>query len=372
MRMRPTSEPTLNSDDDDLNSDESALSLTAERTSSTTYLLPQDEHKGKAQQLSKKGLAAFGLFLLSLILLSQLGPQEKPSRQPASHVFEGQSLNAILSKAMQKALGGGIGGAVAGVCQVLALMWLRTAMNYQYRHGGGLRNALVVLYAQGGVRRFYQGVGFALLQTPLSRFGDTATNVGVLSLFAALAPGVPLGVRTACASASGSLWRILITPFDTCKTTMQVEGPAAYDLLVRKARAEGVGTLWNGAIGNAVASFVGSYPWFFTFNLMDELLPKASKAQVIYRLTRSAAMGLIATGVSDVTSNSVRVIKTTRQTSAVQLSYLGAVQLVVSADGWQGLLCRGLGTRLLANALQSALFAIVWKAIEAELNGTAR
>ena len=43
--------------------------------------------------------------------------------------------------------------------------------------------------------------------------------------------------------------------------------------------------------------------------------------------------------------------------------------MVVDADGWSGLLCRGLGTRLLANALQSALFAVVWKYLEAELNG---
>ena len=35
-------------------------------------------------------------------------------------------------------LGGGLGGAIGGIVQVLALMWLRTTMNYQYRHGGGL------------------------------------------------------------------------------------------------------------------------------------------------------------------------------------------------------------------------------------------
>ena len=46
--------------------------------------------------------------------------------------------------------------------------------------------------------------------------------------------------------------------------------------------------------------------------------------------------------------------------------------VIVAADGWQGLLCRGLGTRLIANALQSALFAVVWKYIEAELNGSHR
>ena len=42
----------------------------------------------------------------------------------------------------------------------------------------------------------------------------------------------------------------------------------------------------------------------------------------------------------------------------------------LAADGWWGLLFRGLGTRLLANVLQSALFAVVWKYIEGVLNGS--
>ena len=286
-------------------------------------------------------------------------------------------------------------------------MWLRTAMNYQYRHGGGLSNALRTLHAQGGLGRFYQGLSFALLQTPLSRFGDTAANVGVLALFAALMPNVSLGIRTACASAAGAMWRMAITPLDTFKTSLQVEGPAAYHLLLRKARVDGPFTLWAGALGNAAANFVGSYPWFLTFNMLDESLPRPERAQarvtttcnhdravtttapnhvhcnhtplthvttplsqVAYRLLRSACMGCIATGVSDVASNSIRVVKTTTQTSPTQIGYLEAARLVVAADGFRGLICRGLGTRLLANALQSALFAVIWKLIEAEMNGS--
>lgn len=38
--------------------------------------------------------------------------------------------------------------------------------------------ALRHLYKEGGVVRFYRGLGPALLQGPLSRFGDTAANAG--------------------------------------------------------------------------------------------------------------------------------------------------------------------------------------------------
>ena len=42
---------------------------------------------------------------------------------------------AIIGRAATKAMGGGKAGAAAAVVQVFSLMWLRTAMNYQYRFG---------------------------------------------------------------------------------------------------------------------------------------------------------------------------------------------------------------------------------------------
>ncbi len=81
----------------------------------------------------------------------------------------------ILNRAFKKALGGGKAGATAAVAQVFTLMWLRTAMNYQYRYGGSLSDALAALMAEGGIGRLYQGLSWALLQGPLSRFGDTVS-----------------------------------------------------------------------------------------------------------------------------------------------------------------------------------------------------
>ena len=67
---------------------------------------------------------------------------------------------------------------MAMVLNVFTLMWLRTTMNYQYKHGISFNEALDRLYKEGGVRRFYQGLSAALIQAPLSRFGDTAANTG--------------------------------------------------------------------------------------------------------------------------------------------------------------------------------------------------
>ena len=38
------------------------------------------------------------------------------------------------------------------------------------------------LYADGGIARFYQGYAYAMMAGPLSRFGDTAANAGILAL----------------------------------------------------------------------------------------------------------------------------------------------------------------------------------------------
>merc|ERR1712106_537363 len=83
--------------------------------------------------------------------------------------------------------------------------------------------------------------------------------------------GMPIGLRTAIASLAGSLWRILITPIDTWETTLQVQGKEAMAQLGAKIKNEGPMVLYQGALANALASFVGSYPWYFVFNSLQEI-----------------------------------------------------------------------------------------------------
>ena len=94
-------------------------------------------------------------------------------------------------------------------------------MNYQYRHGTTTSVAFKTLWRQGGVRRFYRGVGPALLQGPLARFGDTAANEFALKYLEDLQ--LPLPVKTAAASTASASWRLVISPVDALKTTLQAE-----------------------------------------------------------------------------------------------------------------------------------------------------
>merc|ERR1719221_902910 len=273
-----------------------------------------------------------------------------------------------LKKAANRALGGGTAGAVAMVMQVGSLMWMRTIMNYQYRYGTSTTVAAKTLYAEGGVLRFYRGIGPALIQGPLSRFGDTAANVGMLALLDAndSTASLPIGVKTLAASASAAGFRIVLTPVDTVKTIMQVEGKEGMSKLMAKAKAGGPTVFYHGSVGAAVATFAGHYPWWATYNTLDAHLPVYN--DTLMKLARNAGLGFTSSVVSDCVSNSLRVLKTYRQTSEVNISYMQAAKNVIEQDGYAGLFGRGLKTRILTNGAQATMFSVLWKFFDERFN----
>eukprot|EP00210_Caulerpa_lentillifera_P002502 g2399.t1 len=274
---------------------------------------------------------------------------------------EQKSLGEILSSAGRRALGGGIPGMTAMAIQVLSLMWLRTTVNYQYRYGTGTLTALRTLYSQGGVRRFYRGVGPALIQGPLSRFGDTAANTGMLALLDSYenTAGLPIGVKTGSASLAAACWRIFLMPVDTCKTILQVEGRDGLQKLRGKLASSGPPVLYHGALAAAGATAVGHYPWFATYNYLNAYLPQYDLFH--QKLMRSAVIGFSSSFISDTCSNSIRVVKTTRQTSTTPMTYPQVVTHILQADGVSGLMFRGLKTKILTNGLQGIMFTVIWR-----------
>lgn len=277
---------------------------------------------------------------------------------------EEQPFLVTLKNAGMRALGGGVSGAAAMSIQVTSLMWMRTTMNYQYRHGMSTSQAMRHLYNEGGVLRFYRGYVAAMAQGPLSRFGDTAANAGVLSLLnnTAATRELPVAIKTMAASAAAAGWRIFLMPIDTVKTILQVEGKNGMPALRHKLSVGGVPVLYHGALAASGATFVGHYPWFFTYNYLDAHLPKQETQ--LGKLGRRAFIGFTASVVSDTISNSVRVVKTTKQTHTEPISYPDAVRLIIKEDGMAGLFGRGLKTRILTNGMQGLLFSVLWKYFE--------
>ena len=234
-------------------------------------------------------------------------------------------------------------------------------MNYQYRFGTNTSQAVRTLYLDGGWTRYYQGLGAALIQGPISRFGDTAANAGILALLQSNSymRQLPTHVKTIFASFAAACFRMILTPVDTLKTTLQAQGKDGMRVLRSRIKAHGIGTLWYGAVATAAATFVGHYPWFSTYNYLDEVLPQPQT--LVQKLARQALIGFCASVVSDTVSNSLHVVKTYRQVNETRISYTEAAKAVIAVDGVRGLFGRGLKTRILANGLQGLMFSILWK-----------
>eukprot|EP00939_MAST-03C_sp_MAST-3C-sp1_P001857 g1857.t1 len=253
------------------------------------------------------------------------------------------SVDDIIKKATNRAFKGGFAGSMAAALQVTTLMV-----------GGGVN----------GLLRFYRGYGFAMLQGPLARFGDTAANVGALALLDNLestkhwAPEL----KTVFASMSAASWRVCLMPIDACKTILQVEGKDGLSKLRAKVRAGGPGVLWHGAGGAVGATFVGHYPWFATYNALDARVSKEYTGAK--KLARNAGIGFCASIVSDTCSNSIRVLKAYKQTSTVPVSYVEAAKTIIGKEGVIGLFGRGLATRYMANGLNGMLFSVAWKSFQ--------
>lgn len=272
------------------------------------------------------------------------------------------TVGEILDKAAKSAMRGGTAGAVAMGLNVGALMWMRTTVNYQYRNGTSFPTALRTLYADGGIPRFYRGVLPALIQGPLSRFGDTAANTGMLTLLDSIEATKDMNVayKTVAASMAAAAFRIFLMPVDTVKTTMQVTGK--FSNVVNKVKMEGVPALYHGSLAAASATFVGHYPWFFTYNFLSEKIPKQDDP--LKELGRRAVLGFCSSAISDTCSNSIRVVKVYKQSSEEALSYPQVVRNVIKESGIRGLMFRGLETKILANGLQGILFSVMWKHFE--------
>jgi len=282
------------------------------------------------------------------------------------------TLNQILIKAGKRGIGGGIPGAIAGVIQVVTFMWLRTIINYQYRYGVSFKSAFQTLFTEGGVPRFYRGLWFALVQAPLSRFASTAANDGVesfLSSFQRTKSWGP-GRGTVLASFAVGLFRIFLMPVDTCKIVLQVDSAEGLRNLMRKVRAGKINLLYSGALAQASSAIIAHYPWFYTYNFLSK--NGVVKNVIKSSLLRNVSIGFLASVVSDIISNSIRVVKITKQAIAAKHSvgYGDAISMVLAADGWKGLFGRGLKTRIIANGIQSVIFTVIWRGLSQSLKGT--
>ena len=72
-----------------------------------------------------------------------------------------------------------------------------------------------------------------------------------------------------------------------------------------------VRNLYTGSYAMFLATLIGHYPWFATYNVLQRIVPRQEVRAM--QMLRSAVIGFTSSIVSDVTSNPIRVVKTTKQ-----------------------------------------------------------
>lgn len=272
----------------------------------------------------------------------------------------------IFKNAKSAALRGGLFAASAGLIQVIALMWLRTTMNYQYRYGVTLKTALKNLYNQGGIIRFYRGITYAIVLGPLSKFGATAANEGSKVLIESYKWNTSITqlTSTILGTVFTVIWRLFLMPLETCKTVLQVDGTFGFQQLIQRVMKGNISSFYQGSVACIMVTATSHYPWFYVYNLLDNKMKKVDN--LFHTIYRSAFIGFMASAVSDSVSNFLRILKTIKQSGPTldtgkSLSYLNIINMIYKEGGIKALFGRGLGTRIIANGIQSILFTVCWK-----------
>lgn len=265
----------------------------------------------------------------------------------------------ILEKSIQKSINVGMAGYAATGFQVCSMMWLRTTMNYQFKNGGSTFDTIKLLYREGGIPRFYRGVGFALVNAPLSRFGDTASNMAVMSYYENSDSKLGRAQKTFMSSLIAGTWRLAIIPVDAMKSNMQVHGKDGLQVLKQNVKKYGFRSLYNGSLASYSATVIGHFPWFYTYNFLQEKIGYRDSNNNLITFFRSGTIGFCSSACSDIVSNSVRVMKIGKQTGDNK-TYTQVVKQIVEKESIVGLFTRGLKTKLMINGIQGFIFVVVF------------
>ena len=129
---------------------------------------------------------------------------------------------------------------------------------------------------------------------------------------------------------------------------LQIESGKGFRRLMSNVKKGHVHLLYSGAVANALSSFIGHYPWFYTYNVLTR--NEWVKNFICSENLRNALIGLVSSIVSDTAANFMRVIKTTKQalgstrggvddgivgSGGRGVSYTEAISVILAVDGWR-------------------------------------
>lgn len=229
---------------------------------------------------------------------------------------------------------------------VTSCFWLRSSVNYQYIHNTTITNTFKNMYYKGGFIRFYRGYLPAIIQAPVIRTFDLYINNLIKidnNLFA----------KSFITSIFSGGFRCLILPIDVVKTHYQING----NLLSLKEsfKKTGLPVLYKGVIPLYLSNFFGVFPWFLTYNILDNKFSKYEN-----NIVKNGIIGLCCSTSSDICVNSLKVLKVQKQINS-QKEYMDIIKDMVYKENIITLFKRGLLLRIIGNGIQNTIFMIMYK-----------
>ena len=248
-------------------------------------------------------------------------------------------------------------GFAGGAIQVTSLLWLRTANNYQYKHGTSLSETIKTLYKEGGVLRFYRGYFPSLFLGSSIKFGE------INAYYYSKQCNFNEMEKLMFISSISSLLKLAFVPIDTLDIFLQVEGKKGIQTLKNKVNSQGVRVLYYGLTPWITSNFISTFSWYNTHNYLDNKFKNYGKEGVEFNI-KNGLIGLSASIVSDTITNPLRILKIYKQSNTNQVSYTETYKNIIETCGASELFLRGLKTRLMIHGLQNVFFTIVWKNLE--------
>jgi len=241
----------------------------------------------------------------------------------------------------------------AMLIQISLLYPIRTVINHQYTNGDTFLSSVKNLYKKEGIKRFYRGYIPGLVQGPLIKSGDLIINSHIINNLNTN----DIMIKTFFSSIIGSGFRCFFIPIDTVKTSLQINGNLKP--LKEKINKRGVLSLYNGISSLYVGNFISHYPWFLTYNILDDKLPVYDDNK---NILRNGFLGFCCSASSDSCVNFFKILKVNKQTHKnIHITYKDIITEIYHKEGFKGLFLRGLMTKIIGNGLQNMLFMILWK-----------
>ena len=252
-------------------------------------------------------------------------------------------------------------GFTGGALQVTTLLWLRTANNYQYKHGTTLTDTMKTLYKQGGILRFYRGYIPSLFLGSSIKFGE------INAYYYSKQCNFNEMERLMFISSVSSFLKLMFVPIDTLDIFLQVEGKNGIKILKDKVNNHGVKVLYYGLTPWITYNFVSTFTWFKVHNYLDDKFKNKCKDGIEFNI-KNGLIGLGSSIVSDTITNPLRILKIYKQSNTSEISYAETYKNIIKTRGASEFFIRGLKTRLMIHGLQNMFFVVIWKNLEKMFN----